>query len=70
MAFLVLEEKRLFNSNVIQFSSCFLCQQLVEENGVGRGWSGSGAASGASLVSNWNHLGPICGVPHHVSFAA
>lgn len=36
MVFLVLEEKSL-SSNVIQFSSCFLCQQLIEENGAWKG---------------------------------
>lgn len=31
--------------------------------GLEKGWGGSGVASGVSLVSNWNHLGSICGVP-------
>ena len=38
--------------------------------GCERGWGDSGAASAGSLVSSWNHLGSICGLPPlHVSTA-
>lgn len=63
MAFLVLEEKSFSTAMLFSSAPAFFASSSLRRMRLEKGWGGSGVASGVSLVSNWNHLGSICGVP-------
>lgn len=62
MTFLVLEEKSFSTAMFFSSASVFFASSNSRRMGLEKGWGRSGVASGVSLVSNWHHLGSICGV--------